>query len=148
MRRNFYMIQSKGYTSELEELDSRYLSQQAYATYIIKCTGMEDCKLLATPVDLQSKLSADDGDRIPDPTQYRRLANMPLYARSESSTSTCSQEDLQSKLCAPNMPLYARSESSTSTCSQEDHSLPSRNQDSRPTAHKKLDHELGCLLRR
>lgn len=37
------------------------------------------CKPLATPVDLHSKLSVDDGDPIVDPTQYRRLAGALQY---------------------------------------------------------------------
>lgn len=40
---------------------------------------MKDCKPLATPVDLNSKLMADEGERVPDPTQYHRLAGALQY---------------------------------------------------------------------
>lgn len=40
---------------------------------------MKDCKPIATPVDLNSKLEADEGDRIQDPTQYRKLAGALQY---------------------------------------------------------------------
>ncbi|XP_013739165.1 uncharacterized mitochondrial protein AtMg00810-like [Brassica napus] len=56
-----------------------FLSQKAYATYIINHAGMKDFKPLATPVDLNLKLMADVGERVPDPTQYCRLAGALQY---------------------------------------------------------------------
>lgn len=56
-----------------------FLSQQSYAKDIIQRAGMKECKPIATPVDLQSKLKAEEGERIPDPTQYRRLAGALQY---------------------------------------------------------------------
>lgn len=56
-----------------------FLSQKAYTEDIIKRAGMIDCKPCSTPVDLQSKLSLEDGDLIPDATQYRRLAGALQY---------------------------------------------------------------------
>ncbi|XP_048619959.1 uncharacterized mitochondrial protein AtMg00810-like [Brassica napus] len=56
-----------------------FLSQKAYATYIIQRAGMRDCKPISTPVDLNAKLKADEGERIPDPTQYRKLAGALQY---------------------------------------------------------------------
>lgn len=56
-----------------------FLSQKAYATYIIQRAGMRDCKPISTPVDLNAKLKADEGERIPDPTQYRKLAGAVQY---------------------------------------------------------------------
>lgn len=40
---------------------------------------MVDCKPIASPVDLKSKLSARAGDPIPDPTLYRSLASALQY---------------------------------------------------------------------
>ena len=56
-----------------------FLSQKSYAEDIIKRSGMEDCKPVSTPVDLQSKLSLEEGELIPDATQYRRLAGALQY---------------------------------------------------------------------
>ncbi|XP_019094505.1 PREDICTED: uncharacterized protein LOC109129917 [Camelina sativa] len=56
-----------------------FLSQSTYAQDIITRDGMEGCKPLATPVDLQSKLSIDAGDPINNPTFYRSLAGALQY---------------------------------------------------------------------
>lgn len=56
-----------------------FLSQEAYAADIIKRAGMEDCKPITTPVDLQSNFSIDEGELIHDPTQYRRLSGALQY---------------------------------------------------------------------
>jgi len=40
---------------------------------------MSDCKPIATPVDLKSKLSVDIGDGVSDPTLYRSLARALQY---------------------------------------------------------------------
>lgn len=56
-----------------------FLSQQAYAADIIKRAGMFDCKPFSTPVDLNSKLSATDGDPVSDPKHYRQLAGALQY---------------------------------------------------------------------
>lgn len=56
-----------------------FLSQSVYTKDIITRAGMEDCKPLATPVDLQSKLSIDDGEPIDNPTYYRSLAGALQY---------------------------------------------------------------------
>lgn len=56
-----------------------FLSQSVYTQDIITRAGMEDCKPLATPVDLQSKLSIDDGEPIDNPTYYRSVAGALQY---------------------------------------------------------------------
>lgn len=56
-----------------------FLSQQTYATDIIKRAGMEDCKPCETPVDMNSKLSGELGELIKNPTQYRQLAGALQY---------------------------------------------------------------------
>ena len=40
---------------------------------------MTDCKPCSTPVDTQAKLSADLGDPVADPTDYRSLAGALQY---------------------------------------------------------------------
>ncbi|CAH9137282.1 unnamed protein product [Cuscuta epithymum] len=55
------------------------LSQQKYATEIIHRAGMSSCKPTCTPVDTSSKLSADDGPPVADPTLYRSLAGALQY---------------------------------------------------------------------
>ena len=40
---------------------------------------MTDCKPCSTPVDTQTKLSADLGDPVADPTAYRSLAGALQY---------------------------------------------------------------------
>lgn len=55
------------------------LSQGQYAHDIVKRAGMQGCKPLATPVDVNAKLSGEDGDLIPNPTEYRSLAGALQY---------------------------------------------------------------------
>ncbi|GJX99649.1 ribonuclease H-like domain-containing protein [Tanacetum coccineum] len=50
-----------------------FLSQQNYASKLLERTGMLTCNPCRTPVDTDSKLSAD-GDPVSDPTLYRSLA--------------------------------------------------------------------------
>jgi len=40
---------------------------------------MSECKPCATPVDLKSKLSAGEGNPIPDPTSYRSVDGALQY---------------------------------------------------------------------
>lgn len=56
-----------------------FLSQQSYSQDILKRAGMLDCKPCATPVDLKSKLSAEIGEKVQDPTLYRSLAGALQY---------------------------------------------------------------------
>lgn len=56
-----------------------FLSQEAYASDVIKHAGMIECKLCATPVDLKAKLSVEVGDLVPDPAAYRILAGALQY---------------------------------------------------------------------
>ncbi|GKD14255.1 ribonuclease H-like domain-containing protein, partial [Tanacetum coccineum] len=50
-----------------------FLSQQKYASELLERAGMLTCNPCRTPVDTDSKLSAD-GDPVSDPTLYRSLA--------------------------------------------------------------------------
>lgn len=55
------------------------LTQQHYAMEIIERAGMKDCKPLSTPVDVNSKLSLEDGGLLKNPTEYRKLAGALQY---------------------------------------------------------------------
>ncbi|GJX56830.1 ribonuclease H-like domain-containing protein [Tanacetum coccineum] len=55
-----------------------FLSQQKYATKVLDRAGMLNCKPCRTPVDTNSKLSAD-GAPISDSTLYRSLAGALQY---------------------------------------------------------------------
>lgn len=56
-----------------------FLSQKHYASEIIERAEMSHCKPISTPADVNSKLSADVGDKVPDPKQYRSLAGALQY---------------------------------------------------------------------
>ncbi|CAA7058613.1 unnamed protein product [Microthlaspi erraticum] len=56
-----------------------FLSQASYAKEIIDHAHMEDCKPIATPVDVKSKLSANVGELLKNPTEYRSLAGALQY---------------------------------------------------------------------
>lgn len=56
-----------------------FLSQSHYAAEIIARAGMTECKPISTPADVNTKLSADTGDRIDNPKQYRSLAGALQY---------------------------------------------------------------------
>lgn len=55
------------------------VSQKQYATEILARAGMSDCKPVSTPVDVNSKMSAESGDRIKNPTEYISLAGALQY---------------------------------------------------------------------
>jgi hypothetical protein len=59
--------------------DGLFLSQRQYATDILQRAGMSECHSSATPVDTHAKLSASDGDLLPDGTEYRSLAGGLQY---------------------------------------------------------------------
>lgn len=56
-----------------------FLCQQQYILDILKRAGMFDCKPCNTPVDTCSKLSADNGSLVADPTHYRGLTGALQY---------------------------------------------------------------------
>lgn len=56
-----------------------FLNQTRYAEDILIRAGMNDCKPCTTPVDLKSKLAADDGKPLSNPTEYRSLAGALQY---------------------------------------------------------------------
>ena len=46
------------------------ISQKKYALDILSETGMLDCKLVDTPMDLNVKLLLGQGERLVDPKRY------------------------------------------------------------------------------
>jgi histone deacetylase 1/2 len=50
--------------------DGLFLSQRQYAADILQRVGMSECHSSATPVHTHAKLSASDGDLLPDGTEY------------------------------------------------------------------------------
>lgn len=62
-----------------------FLSQKQYASEIIERAGMMNCKPISTPSDVNSKLSAEVGDRIDNPKQYQSLAGALQFNKSVSS---------------------------------------------------------------
>lgn len=56
-----------------------FLHQSRYAEEILLRAGMQDCKPVATPVDLKSKLAEDLGKLLDNPTEYRSLAGALQY---------------------------------------------------------------------
>lgn len=59
--------------------DGLFLSQSTYARDIIARANITDCKPVSTPVDVKSNLSAEDGERIPNPTEYYSLVGALQY---------------------------------------------------------------------
>ncbi|KAI3684681.1 hypothetical protein L6452_33906 [Arctium lappa] len=58
---------------------SMFLSQRKYAEDIINRAKMNNFKLVVTPIDSKSKLSAHVGDPVEDPSLYRSLAGALQY---------------------------------------------------------------------
>ena len=56
-----------------------FLNQTKYAEDIIQRAGMQECKPVATPVDLKSKLGDKIGTPLKNPTEYRSLAGALQY---------------------------------------------------------------------
>lgn len=56
-----------------------FLSQHKYAAEILARANMTTCNPCLTPCDTKSKLSADSGPPVPDPTSYRSLVGALQY---------------------------------------------------------------------
>jgi hypothetical protein len=61
------------------QADGLFLIQRQFALDILERAGMVDCKLVSTSVDTQSKVSADSGPLVADPTHFRSLAGALQY---------------------------------------------------------------------
>ena len=56
-----------------------FLSQSVYAQDIIDRANMGTSKPVTTPVDIKSKLSAEEGDKLENPKEYHSLAGALQY---------------------------------------------------------------------
>jgi hypothetical protein len=56
-----------------------FISQTKYIREMLKRFGMEDCKLVITPMKTSCKLSKDDGSKSIDQRQYRSMIGNLLY---------------------------------------------------------------------
>jgi hypothetical protein len=56
-----------------------FLSQGQYAEEILQRAGMANCAPISTPVDTSSKVAADAGKPVADPSEYRSLAGALQY---------------------------------------------------------------------
>jgi hypothetical protein len=56
-----------------------FISQTKYIREMIKRFGMEDCKLVTTPMQTSCKLSKDDDSKSTDQRQYRSMIGSLLY---------------------------------------------------------------------
>ncbi|XP_073022626.1 uncharacterized protein [Primulina eburnea] len=55
------------------------ICQRHYALHLLTETGLLGCKPRSTPLDVNLKLSIEDGELLPDPSLYRRLVGKLLY---------------------------------------------------------------------
>ncbi|XP_075486495.1 uncharacterized protein LOC142526116 [Primulina tabacum] len=55
------------------------ICQRHYALQLLTETGLLGCKQRSTPLDVNLKLSIEDGELLPDPSLYRRLVGKLLY---------------------------------------------------------------------
>eukprot|EP00268_Persea_americana_P044937 TRINITY_DN4553_c2_g1_i10.p1 TRINITY_DN4553_c2_g1~~TRINITY_DN4553_c2_g1_i10.p1 ORF type:complete len:308 (+),score=35.45 TRINITY_DN4553_c2_g1_i10:1732-2655(+) len=59
--------------------DGIQITQSKYVDDLIHSARLGDAKTFATPIELNVKLSKDDGHPLPDPTIFRRLVGSLLY---------------------------------------------------------------------
>jgi hypothetical protein len=58
-----------------------FISQTKYIREILKRFGMEDCKLVITPMQTSCKLSIDDDSKSTYKRQYRSMIGSLLYVK-------------------------------------------------------------------
>jgi hypothetical protein len=56
-----------------------FLYQHKYATDLLCKFGMENCKPISTPIEVNNKLSKDVGELLEDETMYRKLVDSLIY---------------------------------------------------------------------
>ncbi|XP_019054092.1 PREDICTED: uncharacterized protein LOC109114990 [Nelumbo nucifera] len=56
-----------------------FVNQQKYAADLVKLENLSDSKIVDTPLELNLKLSKDDGSPLEDPTLYHQLVGSLIY---------------------------------------------------------------------
>ena len=62
-----------------QSLEGIFLNQGKYAVEILKIFDILECKAIATPMDSNLKLLADDSSKLVDVTQYRQIIGSLMY---------------------------------------------------------------------
>ena len=62
-----------------QQLEKIFISQQKYAREILKAFGMTKCKVVATPMEVNAKLSVEDTSPLADLKEYRKLVGTLIY---------------------------------------------------------------------
>jgi hypothetical protein len=57
-----------------------FISQTKYIREMLKRFGMEDCKLVTTPMKISCNLSKDDDSKSTNQRKYRSMIDILLYA--------------------------------------------------------------------
>ncbi|KAI3787777.1 hypothetical protein L2E82_00197 [Cichorium intybus] len=86
--------------------DGLFLSQQKYASDIIERAGLSSCKPAQTPVDVNGKLSATEGDPMDNPTLYRSLAGALQYLTFTRPDITYAVQQVCMFMHAPRTPHF------------------------------------------
>jgi hypothetical protein len=87
--------------------DGLFLSQRQYVVDLLQRSRMSDCHPASTPVDTQSKLSATQGDLVPDATEYRSLAGALQYLTLTRPDISYAVQQVCLHMHAPRMPHLA-----------------------------------------
>ncbi|XP_071680359.1 uncharacterized protein [Lolium perenne] len=87
--------------------DGLFLSHRQYAADLLQRSGMSDCHPASTPVDTQSKLSATEGDLVPDGTKYRSLTGALQYLTLTRPDISYAVQQVCLHMHAPRMPHLA-----------------------------------------
>ena len=65
----------------LQNLEGIFLNKEKYAVEILKIFDMLECKAMATPMDSNLKLLADDSSKLVDVTHYRHIIGSLMYLK-------------------------------------------------------------------
>ncbi|KAL5579567.1 hypothetical protein UlMin_012009 [Ulmus minor] len=82
------------------------ISQRPYALQILEDTGFWGCKPAATPMEVNVKLSQDDGEELSDPAIYRRLIRKLLYLTITRPDLSYAVNKLSQFLSKPRLPHF------------------------------------------
>ena len=63
----------------MAKLEEIFLNQGKYAVEILKRFNMLECNSMATPMDSNLKLLADDSSKLVDVTHYRQIIGSLMY---------------------------------------------------------------------